>query len=88
MRTQKQDKQQLQIHVRGEEASHLLTDLKMHAQTLDGEADELIEALEAAGVKPYAYPEHYRMEFPQQWNRTRRESEEDLTLPRQEVLGM
>jgi hypothetical protein len=88
MRIQNQDKEQLQIHVHGEEASHLLTDLKAHAELLDGEADDLIEALEAAGVQPFTYPEHYRMEFPQQWNRVERDQEEDLTLPRQEVLGM
>jgi hypothetical protein len=88
MRIQKQDKQQLQIHVHGEEAQHLLAELKRNAELLDGEADELIEALEAAGVTPFVEPEHYRMEFPQQWNRYQRDTEEELTLPRQEVLGM
>ena len=88
MRIHKHDKQQVQIAVHPEEASFLLSELKSHAQALDGEADDLIEALEEAGVEPYQYPKNYRMEYPQGWYRIRRAKPEDLTLPRQEVVGM
>lgn len=88
MRIQQQDKQQVQIAVHPEEASFLLAELKSHAQALDGEADDLIEALEDAGVEPYDYPENYRLEYPQKYYRIRRAKPEDVTLARQEVVGM
>jgi len=78
----------VQIAVHPEEAQFLLSDLKSHADLMEGEADDLIEALEAAGVKPYEYPTNYRLEFPQHWYRIRRAEPEDVTLTRQEVLGM
>ena len=88
MRINHKDKEQVQVAVHPEEASHLLSELKSHAQAMDGEADDLIEALEAAGVEPYEYPENYRLEFPQKWHRLRRAKPEDVTLARQEIVGM
>jgi hypothetical protein len=88
MRIEKQDKQQLEIAIHPEEASFLLTELKEHAELMDGEADDLIEALESAGVEPYQFPENYRLEFPQNWQHLRRAKPEDVTLARQEIVGM
>ena len=88
MRIAKQEKEQVQIAVHPDEARFLLSDLKSHAELMDGEADELIEALEAAGVEPYDYPANYRLEYPQHWYNIRRASPEDITLTRQEVVGM
>jgi len=88
MRIQKQDMQQVQIAVHPEEAAILLSELKDHAQVLEGEGDDLVEALEEAGVTPYQFPKNYRLEFPQGWHRIRRAKPEDVTLARQEVVGM
>ncbi|KPV40467.1 hypothetical protein AN478_06665 [Thiohalorhabdus denitrificans] len=88
MRIANQDREQVQIAVHPEEASLLLSELKSHAELMDGEADDLIEALEQAGVQPYDYPQHYRLEFPQNWHKVRRASPEEVTLTRQEVVGM
>ncbi|HKJ72178.1 MAG TPA: hypothetical protein VKA55_10535 [Gammaproteobacteria bacterium] len=88
MRIHHQDKQQVQIAVHPEEASFLLAELKDHTQAMEGEADDLMEALEDAGVEPYNFPTNYRMEYPQHWHRIRRAKPEDVTLARQEIVGM
>lgn len=88
MRIEHKDKQQVQIAVHPEEASLLLSELKSHTSLLEGETDDLIEALEDAGVEPYEFPENYRMEYTQGLQRIRRARPEDVTLARQEVVGM
>jgi hypothetical protein len=88
MRIQHQDKQQVQIAVHPEEAAYLLSELKSHAEAMEGEADDLIEALEEAGVEAHQYPKNYRLEYPQGWQRIRRAKPEEVTLARQEVVGM
>lgn len=88
MRIDQQDKQQVQIAVHPEEASLLLSELKSHSSLMEGEADDLVEALEDAGVEPYDFPEHYRLEYTQGIQRIRRARPEDVTLARQEVVGM
>ncbi|MFA9460836.1 hypothetical protein [Thiohalorhabdus methylotrophus] len=88
MRIVNQGKEQVQIAVHSEEARFLLSDLKSHAGLMEGEADDLIEALEEAGVEPYEYPTNYRLEYPQHWYNIRRAAPEEVTLTRQEVVGM
>ena len=88
MRIHHQDGEKVQIAVHPDEAAFLLSDLKSHAEHLKGEADDLVAALEEAGVEPFQYPRFSRLEFPQQWLRVRRARPEDVTLTRQEVVGM
>ncbi len=88
MRIHHQDGERVQLAVHPEEAAFLLSDLKSHAELLEEEADKLIAALEEAGVEPFQYPKFSRLEFPQRWVRIRRAKPEDVTLTRQEVVGM
>lgn len=88
MRIEHKDKQQVQIAVHPEEASLLVSELKSHTSLLEGETDDLIEALEDAGVEPFEFPANYRMEYTQGLQRIRRARPEDVTLARQEVVGM
>lgn len=88
MRIHHQDTEQVQIAVHPEEATLLLSELKSHAKAMEGEADDLIEALEEAGVEPFQYPTNYRLEYPQGWFRIRRAKPEEVSLARQEIVGM
>jgi hypothetical protein len=73
---------QVQIRIHPDEASHLLRELQDYAGAVGDEGESLAEALQEAGVEPYEYPAHYRMEYreldPSLPHEHRRDSEEEV----------
>lgn len=81
------EEKQVRIRIHPDEASHLLRELQDYASVVGDEAESLAETLEGAGVTPYEYPAHYRMEYreldPDLPHEHRRETEEDVDFGRQ-----
>jgi hypothetical protein len=57
------DKQSAQIHVLGDEASHLLAGLEAMRSELGELAEELISLLRSTGIEPTPAPDHIRTEY-------------------------
>ena len=57
------DKQSAQIHVLGDEASHLLAGLEAMRSELGELAEELITLLRGTGIEPAHASDHIRTEY-------------------------
>ena len=57
------DKQSAQIHVLGDEASHLLAGLEAMRSELGELAEELITLLRGTGIEPVRASDHIRTEY-------------------------
>ena len=63
MHFKEQSKEKVVIALTEEEAALILQTVKEHGEELGDSCEELCEALEKAGVKPPAEPDHIRYEF-------------------------